>query len=262
MIAALKAFFVPNVVKGIIITAAILVIATVVIINWNKIKPVFTRIANVFVDNAKKFTSAVANVFNSIQQRAVSATTYNSFDDVVNKDSTIYNKLRNSGKTMNQLKEVLAMFLSLSGTYELIKFYNSNNKVLCIGRDMRETYNNNDISGYQNYAKKYNYWSFWSAKYDLLKAQYGTLVDLANEVLVLYCCSADWDFILVTNPYHYMVEHRSTTYGGDSYALEIATIRGWNYNRFTNSNVTWQTIPNPGYSKASFYALSAYRVSR
>lgn len=70
MIATLKAFFVPNVVKGVIITAAILVIATVVVVNWNKIEPVFNQIVNVFVDNAKKLASTVANVFNSIYQTA------------------------------------------------------------------------------------------------------------------------------------------------------------------------------------------------
>lgn len=73
MIASLKAFFVPNSVKAVIITAAILVIATVVIVNWNKIKPVIDKIVNVFVDNAKKFATTVKNVFNTICQSATDA---------------------------------------------------------------------------------------------------------------------------------------------------------------------------------------------
>lgn len=71
MIATLKAFFVPNVVKTIIITAAILVISAVVITNWNKIKPVFNQIVNVFVNNAKKLASTVTRVFSSIKTLAI-----------------------------------------------------------------------------------------------------------------------------------------------------------------------------------------------
>lgn len=70
MVATLKAFFVPTSVKAVIVTAAILVLTTVVIVNWNKIKPVFNQIVNVFVDNAKKLATTVRNVFNTIYQSA------------------------------------------------------------------------------------------------------------------------------------------------------------------------------------------------
>ena len=66
MIATLKAFFVPNSVKAIIITASILVISIVVITNWNKIKSVFNQIVDIFVNNAKKLASTVTKVFDSI----------------------------------------------------------------------------------------------------------------------------------------------------------------------------------------------------
>lgn len=114
MIAALKSFFVPNSVKGIIITASILVIATVVIVNWNKIKPVFNQIVNVFVDNAKKLANTVTKVFNNIFQLAVVSTTYKSFDDVVNKDNSINQRLKSTGKNLSQLKSVLASFLGVT----------------------------------------------------------------------------------------------------------------------------------------------------
>ncbi len=66
MIATLKAFFVPNTVKAIIITASILVISTVVMVNWNKIKPIFSQIVDIFVNNANKLASTVSKVFDSI----------------------------------------------------------------------------------------------------------------------------------------------------------------------------------------------------
>lgn len=44
MLAVLKAFFIPNSVKIGIVTASVLVISTVVIVNWNKIKPIFNQI--------------------------------------------------------------------------------------------------------------------------------------------------------------------------------------------------------------------------
>ena len=67
MVATLKAFFLPTTLKAIIVTAAILVIATVVIINWSKIKQVFNQIVNVFVENAKALAATVTKVFNTIK---------------------------------------------------------------------------------------------------------------------------------------------------------------------------------------------------
>lgn len=71
MISSLKAFFVPNALKTVIITTSILVISSVVIINWDKIKPVFNKIVNIFINNAKKLANTVTKVFNSIYQTAV-----------------------------------------------------------------------------------------------------------------------------------------------------------------------------------------------
>ena len=89
MIATLKAFFVPNSVKAIIITASILVISTVVITNWNKIKPVFNQIVDIFVNNAKKLASTVTKVFDSIYKstaKSKSKEVQEKIDDIL-KDS-------------------------------------------------------------------------------------------------------------------------------------------------------------------------------
>lgn len=89
MIATLKAFFVPNTVKAIIITASILVISTVVITNWNKIKPVFSQIVDIFVNNAKKLASTVNRVFDSIYKstaKSKSKEVQEKIDDIL-KDS-------------------------------------------------------------------------------------------------------------------------------------------------------------------------------
>lgn len=102
MIATLKAFFVPNTVKGIIITAAILVIATVVVVNWNKIKPVFNQIVNVFVDNAKKLASTVTRVFNNIYQ---TAKTSEKSKDVAD-DATSQNQMQKQVERGQAPKEV------------------------------------------------------------------------------------------------------------------------------------------------------------
>lgn len=74
MIAALKRFFIPNYLKVAIVTTAIVAITTVVIINWNKIQPVFRQIANVFVGNAKKLGNTVSKVFDLIYQTASKST--------------------------------------------------------------------------------------------------------------------------------------------------------------------------------------------
>ncbi len=260
MIATLKAFFAPNSVKGAIVTASILVISSVVIINWNKIKPVFNNIVNIFASNAKKLANTVTKVFNNIFQMAIKATTYNNFDDVVNKDNEINQRLKNSGRSLSKLKEVLQIFL---GVASLTSFYNSNNKVLCIGRDIKETYDEDDIRGYQNYAKQNNYWSFWVRNYNhYLLENSEIFLELCNDVLIYYCCANDWDFILVTNPYYYMAEHLDTRYGGIAYANEIAIIRNNGYNYFTNVSLSWNTIPYPGMREENYYSYAGYRVSK
>ncbi len=89
MILTLKAFFVPNTVKAIIITASILVISTVVITNWNKIKPVFSQIVDIFVNNAKNLASTVTRVFDSIYKstaKSKSKEVQEKIDDIL-KDS-------------------------------------------------------------------------------------------------------------------------------------------------------------------------------
>lgn len=262
MITAIKAYFLPSQIKAAVITAGILCISTIVIINWNKIKPIFNKLVNVFIDNAKKMASTVKKVFSSIQTLAVSSTTYNSFEDVVNKNTTINERLNKSGKTLGDLKNVLLSFLQISS---LTKFYNAKDKVLCIGRDIPATYlNDKDISGYQNYAKQYNFWSFWVQNYSDFITDYSQeFINLCNDVLIYYCCSADWDFVLVTNPYHYMVEHLDTkSYGGSAYATEISIIRSNNYNYFVNSTLSWSSIPNPGNSKTSYFSYAGYRISK
>lgn len=103
MIATLKAFFVPNSVKAIIITAAILVISTVVIINWSKIKPVFNQIVNIFVENAKKFASNVVKVFNSIYQTA----TKSKSKDVQEKIDDILNDAEEGRETKGESEQYL-----------------------------------------------------------------------------------------------------------------------------------------------------------
>ncbi len=89
MIATLKAFFIPNSVKAIVITASILVLSTVVIVNWNKIKPVFNQIVDIFVNNAKKLAITVSKVFDSIYKstaKSKSKEVQEKIDDIL-KDS-------------------------------------------------------------------------------------------------------------------------------------------------------------------------------
>ena len=81
MIATLKAFFVPNSVKAVVITASILIISTVVIVNWNKIKPVFNQIVDIFVNNAKKLASTVTRVFSSIKNLAIESESHKDVAD-------------------------------------------------------------------------------------------------------------------------------------------------------------------------------------
>lgn len=253
-----KAFFIPNVLKIAIISASILTLTSIIIINWNKIKPIFNNIVNIFLNSAKKLKSSVSKVFNGIYNMALNNTYYKTFDDVLNKNDEFNKKLKNSGKNINDINSLLKEFLNIGN---LTTFYNSNNKVLCIGRDIKFSYGNYDyVYGYQNYAKKYNFWAFWNNNYDGFVNIFGqSFIDLCNETLVYYCVYNDYDFILVTNPYYYMKEHLDLSHGGSAYSKEIDIIRKNSYNNFINTSFNWNTIPNP---RNDYYAYTGYRVSK
>ena len=70
MLSTVKAWFLTNGIKIALITTAILVITTVVIINWNKIRDIFDRVIEIFVSSARNFGSKVRAVFDSIKSEA------------------------------------------------------------------------------------------------------------------------------------------------------------------------------------------------
>lgn len=215
MIAALKAFFVPNVVKGIIITAAILVIATVVIINWNKIKPVFTKIANVFVDNAKKFASAVANVFNSIYTKGVSSEATAVNNAVF--DNTIKNQMGRYGLTAATITSLLKEFSNVD-----IKKSNNENRTVYLG--VLE-------SGYNEIASNRGGISFHvtTRRWDDLVGKYGTAgLWLVNRAFLNYVIYKRWEIVLVTNPaehYNILLQTKLTS---RMYASELEYLCKYN----------------------------------
>ena len=142
-----------------------------------------------------------------------------------------------------------------------MKIYKRN----CNKAVQRKTYNNpNDINGYQNYAEKFGYWKFFVSDFSNKVEQFGQdLIEYANIILVNYCCFANWDFILVTNPYYYMEEHLDIkNFGGKAYANEISLIRKRGYNTFLVGPASWSLIPCPGRDEGSYYAFAGYKVSK
>ncbi|MCR5786844.1 MAG: hypothetical protein K6G28_04015 [Acholeplasmatales bacterium] len=146
---------------------------------------------------------------------------YNSFDDVLNNDETLKKRLSNSGSTISELYKMLRDSI---GTKSFDDFYNSDKKVLCIGRDIKssnyESQDPRDMRQYQNYASKKGFRAFYNNNFmeDVVLAKKFDLFSLANDIVVLYCCKNNWDFVLVTNPYYYMEEHLDLSNGGASYA--------------------------------------------
>lgn len=108
MLATLKAFFIPNSVKGVIVTTSILVIATVVVVNWNKIKPIFNQIVNVFVDNSKKLANTVMSVFNQIKNIALSSETNSITNAVFNDD--VKSDMGKYGLTSSMIASMINQF--------------------------------------------------------------------------------------------------------------------------------------------------------
>ena len=262
MLAAIKAFFTPTVIKVVIITTALLALTTTILINWNKIKSVFNKIVDVFKQNAGSFVSTVVKVFNNILN-AAKASAKKDISDTLGKNKGLSDKLKQLGKSVNDVEGCLKEFLSIA---TLDRFYNSNDKVLCIGRDPgndEEILRIDSIYRYNNYATSYGFWKFYVKDFEDKVGKYTlNLINLVNDILIYYCIYNDWDFVLVTNPYYYMKEHKDLRYGGYNYSNEISIIRNHSYNRFLNVSLTWNTIKNPGYRELNYYALAGYRVSK
>ncbi len=179
----------------------------------------------------------------------------NSLDDLINSDE-VKKLLKDLGWTTKALITVLCIML---GVDLLSEFEETEDKVLCIGRDLsgeRDKYIGATENDYSHAYNKLGHWSFFNLNYETYYKQYGKLIDLANELLIIYCCIDDWDFILVTNPYPYLDE-RGQEKINCTYSKEISIIRTSDYNSFFNG-YTWQTIPN----LPSIYSYAGYRVSR
>jgi len=181
------------------------------------------------------------------------------FDDVL-KGNSVWQGLTSLQK--QQVLELLAIMLGLADISELHKFYNTDNKVLCIGRDFTGYYVDRTDS-YGDYARNEGYWAFFNENYDNLSIIYEGLMGITNELLIHYCCLTNWDFILVTNPYYYINGRFKGLFGGYGYKKELELIRNYNYNCFENG-LTWDSIPKPGdeSEKDSHFVFGGYRVSK
>lgn len=194
---------------------------------------------------------------------------FNTIDDVLD-GTSLGQEMKNKNFKKEDLMKLLALMLGLGETTDLTKFYKSDNKVLCIGRDNKETWGEEDrIDGYQNYSKANGFWAFWSKKYDDYIEEYTKdLMELANDALIEYCCLANWDFILVTNPYYYIEGRYTGQYGGLQYCKELNIIRLNGYNKFQdvdefNNTLTWQTIKPKSLDIAiAHFEYAGYRVKK
>ncbi len=180
------------------------------------------------------------------------------FDRVLSRPN-IKERMNEIGLNKENVMEIIKDMTNCS-IYELEKFPK---KVMAIGRDLAEDVSDTDMRAYQNYARENQYLAFFSKQYGELVKRFGyESMQLANEILIIFCALDNWDFVLVTNPYHYMLEHFTGIQNGYAYRDEIAIIRGFNYNVFKNVSVTWETIPCPGFEKLDYFEPSFYYVSK
>ena len=70
IIGTLKAWFTPNVVKVVLIAAAVVSITAVILLNWNKIADIFGVVVNEFAKVAGDFATTIRSSFNNIIQMA------------------------------------------------------------------------------------------------------------------------------------------------------------------------------------------------
>lgn len=188
--ATLKLFFCPKTIKAILITAAILVISIVVIVNWDKIKPVFNNIVNVFVEGAKAFASTIVTVFNRIFNTALSSTISEGKDAAFTND--IIKDMSKYGLTKAIITSLIKEFTKIDLNTD------NNNKTIYLGTT-EDKYNEiaeGDENGISFHVKD----DRW---YELLKKYSQEGLWLVNKAFLQYVVYKKWDIILVTNPNNY-----------------------------------------------------------
>lgn len=218
MIATLKAIFLPTWAKAAIITAAILVITTVVIVYWDKIKPVFNQIVNVFIDNAKKFVSTVVSVFNKIlnttKSSAISAGKNAAFKDIAN-------EIKKFGLTESIIISLIKEFTKLD--------LNNDN-------DDKTIYLGDSKDKYYDIAKNKN-----GVAFHVLDTRWDELVQkykreglwLVNKAFLQYVVHKRWDIVLVSNPHNYYNLVKRAKIIDSMYARELEFL--------ANRGATWQS---------------------
>lgn len=216
MIATLKAFFVPNSVKAIVITASILVVSTVVIVNWNKIKPVFNQIVNIFVADGKKLANAVRTVFNQISNIALSSEA-NSITNAVFKDD-VKSNMGKYGLTSSMIASLINEFTGID-----INKNNSDDRTVYLGcvEDLYYKYAFNDSKGISFHVSDM-VWNAYASKYTTA----GLWLD--NYAFLNYVIYKRWEIVLVTNPaihYNLYTQSKLTT---RMYASELEVLCKFN----------------------------------
>ncbi len=176
-------------------------------------------------------------------------------DQLLDSNPNLIDELNAIGKTKDELEECLNTFLKMSGGIATLSIlFNTDNKVLCLGKDI---YDKESNKHYYIYSKNNSFWAFYTENYEEIVEKYTKkLIELANKALINYCCVNDWDFIFVTNPYCYMEEHKSLT-EDSAYCKEIAIIRSYDYNRFITGPSSWSEI-----LPAGPFDFAGYRVSK
>ena len=217
MIATIKAFFIPNSVKAIVITASILVISTVVIVNWNKIKPVFNQIVNIFLANGKKLANTVRTVFNQISNIALSSEA-NSITNAVFNDDVKYN-MGKYGLTSSMIASLLKEFTGI----DINNKNNSDDRTVYLGcvEDLYYKYALNDYTGISFHVSDM-VWNAYASKYTTAGLW------LVNYAFLNYVIYKRWEIVLVTNPaihYNLYTQSKLTT---RMYASELEMLCKFN----------------------------------
>lgn len=220
VLAAIKAIFIPTWVKVALVSAAVIAITVVVVVNWNKIKPVFNDIVNIFANNAKSLASTVRSVFNRIRSNALSSAIEAAQAKVFTNE--IIFEMSKYGLTKVIISSLIKEFTNLDlnsdnddktvylGTWE--DDYN-----LVASKDKNGVSFHVDDDTWTKYVLKYSREGLW----------------LVNKAFLNYVIYKRWEIVLVTNPYSHYNLATHTKLNDRMYARELELL--------ANRGATWRS---------------------
>ena len=136
-----------------------------IVYHWQEIKPHFDELIENMIRQCFRLTDLIKNIVNKVRGETANIDDTDSLETAIDQNDDYKKRLnealKEAGKTLKTIEEIICAFLGVKLIEEL---YKNSDKTLVIGRDITEYAVNKPYligKGYNNIADEYGYFSFF-----------------------------------------------------------------------------------------------------